>query len=436
MRAIVLEQYVVVPADTVTPSRRLWLAPLFALFCGTTAALAEASRDFVVPAASPAVAPALATVLAAVSAERIHAHMAWLSDPAREGRGLGTTGLEATKAYLTRELAVLGIEPLGDDPAARGGAAFLQRVPLRIGRALAGDGNPSDRNWYAALNPRRAAGPRPHGVARSLVARSERRADANVVAIHRGRSSDSAVVIGAHMDHLGKPGGVLHPGADDNASGVAALLEIARAVASLPEPLALSVVFVFWTGEELGHFGSSHYVREPRWPLARTAVYINLDMIAHPWRPEELAALGAPLGRAAGDEFLARVTPSHFAEPGIDHGSPWLADLLAQAGHSTGMALHLDRTDGTDGGSDYRAFARAGLPWVRFFGNFFPAYHQPGDVLADIDAGQVARMARLALATVWLAAEKGPASAASDAVATVQPPAARSNTSDESATVP
>ena len=93
---------------------------------------------------------------------------------------------------------------------------------------------------------------------------------------------DHAVVIGAHVDHLGRSGDTIYPGADDNASGVAALLEMARAFASSPVKPKRSLAFAFWTGEEEGKLGSGYYVRHPHWPLERTAVYLNLDMIGHP----------------------------------------------------------------------------------------------------------------------------------------------------------
>ncbi len=379
---------------------------LLLLLCVTPLLMAaDPADDFILPDSAAALSPTLGAALSAVSTERIRAHMAWLSDPAREGRGLGTVGLEATAEYLAREFSTLGLEPLGDQPAAMGTAAYFQRVPLRRGRGFLPGAHPSDSNWYPVSEVRRTAGPRPRVAARNLRARTQQSASVNVLAFRAGRSSSSAVVIGAHMDHLGQPGGVLHPGADDNASGMAALLEIARAISQSPAQLEHSVVFVFWTGEELGHFGSSHYVREPRWPLANTIAYLNLDMIAHLWRDHELAKLVEPLGPEAGKAFLSRVTPAYFAEPGVDRGAPWLAAHVAAAGRVTGMALHIDRVDGRNGGSDYREFARAGLPWARFFGNFFPGYHEPGDVMADIDASQVQRMAQLALATTWLVAE-------------------------------
>jgi hypothetical protein len=217
---------------------------------------------------------------------------------------------------------------------------------------------------------------------------------------------EEAVVLGAHLDHLGKAGDVVHPGADDNASGVSALLEIARAFAALPGRPKRTVVFAFWTGEEEGKFGSGHYVRHPAWPLARTVTYVNLDMIGHPWRPEEIRKLVADTGLPDGEAFLAKVEPTAFAEPGLPVDAPEIAEALRWAGPVTGMALHLDRTDGTHGGSDYRAFARARVPWIRFFGNFFPGYHEAGDRPESLDPTQVQRMTRLAFATAWRLANR------------------------------
>ena len=219
------------------------------------------------------------------------------------------------------------------------------------------------------------------------------------------RLRDEAVVLGAHLDHLGTSGGVLYPGADDDASGVSALLEIARAFAAMPSRPERTIVFAFWTGEEEGKFGSGHYVRHPAWPLERTVAYLNLDMIGHPWLPDEIRKLVADAKLPDGEAFLAKVEPAAFAEPGLPPDAPELAAALRWAGPATGMALHLDRTDGTHGGSDYRDFARARVPFVRFFGNFFPGYHEPADRAESLDPAQVQRVARLALATAWRLAD-------------------------------
>jgi hypothetical protein len=231
----------------------------------------------------------------------------------------------------------------------------------------------------------------------------------NVVGVIRGtdpKLSDKAVVMGAHMDHLGRTGETIYPGADDNASGVAALLEIARAFAASPVKPKRTLVFAFWTGEEEGKLGSGHYVRHPLWPLERTPVYLNLDMIAHPWSMDEIRKLVADTGLANGAEFLAKVKPAEFIELGVADWAPDLGAFLVQAARANGLALHLDRTDGKNGGSDYRDFARKNLPFVRFFGNFFDGYHEPTDSADKLDAGQVQRMARLAFVSAWLMADR------------------------------
>ncbi len=227
----------------------------------------------------------------------------------------------------------------------------------------------------------------------------------NVVGVIRGSDPalrDEAVIVGAHMDHLGRSGDTIYPGADDNASGVAALLEIAKAFASNPHKPRRTLVFVGWTGEEAGHLGSEYYVAHPLWPLEKTFAYLNLDMIGHPWKAEEIRQLLADSHLDRGDEFLAKVKVPEFLEVGVAASAPGLGPVLKTAARGTGVALHLDWTDGTSGQSDYRAFARHGVPFVRCFGNFFDGYHEPTDTADKVDPAQVLRMARLAFVSTWL----------------------------------
>jgi hypothetical protein len=219
--------------------------------------------------------------------------------------------------------------------------------------------------------------------------------------------ADEAVVIGAHLDHLGVVDGAIHPGADDNASGVAALIEIAKAAASAKVRPRRSLVFVFWTGEEEGKFGSAHWVRHPLWPLAKTAAYVNLDMIAHAWTEKEMRDLAAELPDG-GRSFLAGLTPMNFTEVGVADFAPGLGEVLARAARGTGTSVHLDRTPGVHGGSDYRDFARAGVPFLRFFGNFFDGYHTPRDTPASVSSfsNEIRKNARLALVSAWLLADR------------------------------
>lgn len=231
----------------------------------------------------------------------------------------------------------------------------------------------------------------------------------NVIGVIAGsdpKLREEAVVIGAHLDHLGIFKGELYPGADDNASGVAALIEIAKALAGLEIRPKRTVVFAFWTGEEEGKFGSGFYVRHPLRPLDRTVAYFNLDMLGHPWLQEEIRKLVAEAALPAGEAFLAGVEPEAFIEPGLPPGADDLEEALRRGARALGLALHFDRTDGVNGGSDYRDFARAGVPFIRFFGNFFPGYHEPGDTPDALDPIQVERMARFVFATAWLIADR------------------------------
>ena len=277
----------------------------------------------------------------------------------------------------------------------------LVRVSRAVADALLAGVDPAGRTAPRAL-PGVSVTVRITGSERAVSSR-------NVIGVIAGtdpKLRDEAVVIGAHMDHLGKVGDTIYPGADDNASGVAALLEIAKAFAAAPERPKRTLVFASWTGEEEGKFGSGHWVRHPLWPLDRTAAYLNLDMIGHPWSAEEIRKLVTDSRLPDGEAFLAKVKPADFVEPGLPLDAPAIAAALRRAAGMTGLALHLDHTDGKSGGSDYRDFARGGVPFVRFFGNFFPAYHEPGDIPDKLDAAQVQRVARLAFATAWLLADR------------------------------
>lgn len=107
------------------------------------------------------------------------------------------------------------------------------------------------------------------------------------------------ILIGAHYDHVGYGNrrnsrgtiGIIHNGADDNASGTAGLLEVAEALASLKEKPKRSILFVFWDGEEEGLLGSRFYVSYPTVPLKRIRLHINLDMIGR-LRPESFEVFG------------------------------------------------------------------------------------------------------------------------------------------------
>jgi len=209
----------------------------------------------------------------------------------------------------------------------------------------------------------------------------ERGRTANVVGILPGRDAtrrDEAIVIGAHYDHLGRGGegsmapdavGAVHPGADDNASGVAAVLGLARAFAEAGGA-PRTLVFVAFSGEEMGLLGSSHYVRRPAHPLDRTVLMLNLDMVG-------------------------RLRQRTLYVSGVDSASGLRELVAAQAG---GLTLSL-RGD-PFGPSDHASFYAAGRPVLFLFTGAHPDYHRPSDTWDRIDAAGLAEVTGFAARVV------------------------------------
>jgi len=202
------------------------------------------------------------------------------------------------------------------------------------------------------------------GAAVALAVEVERRRglEANVVAILPGRDpelSREAVVVGAHYDHLGRGEfgslapdrrGEIHNGADDNASGAAGLLELARAFAAQPRARR-SLVLVAFSGEEAGLAGSREYAAAPPIPLASTAAMVNLDMI----------------GRLRSGSLFVFGTET----------SPDFPELVGRAAEAAELELHLSQ--GAFSPSDQTSFLAQGVPVLFFFTGTHGAYHTPDD---------------------------------------------------------
>lgn len=206
----------------------------------------------------------------------------------------------------------------------------------------------------------------------------------NVIGVLVGSDPDlrhEAVVIGAHLDHLGVDSDGLHGGANDNASGISALVEIARALGSL-SPARLprrSVVLVAFDGEEIGRLGSAYYTAHPPIPLERTRLMINFDMI----------------GGNDPDQIWAVASRS----------SEVLHGLHQEANRHVGLRLKHPKSFRL-GRSDHTAFYRAGIPILYFFGGLNAQYHTPQDTLEHMSCAKVARVAKLAMLTAWETANR------------------------------
>jgi hypothetical protein len=195
----------------------------------------------------------------------------------------------------------------------------------------------------------------------------------NVISMIRGyaTNNDEAVLLGAHRDHFGHQAGLLFAGADDNASGTAVLLEVARVLALAPEAPKRSVLFLSFSGEEQGLLGSKLYVSQPIVPLAHTAAMINVDHA------------GAGNGR-------------------LTVGVTGLEKSAAQrSGELAGLAEKLDLFGYFPGG-DHVPFKEAGIPTVTVVsGGPHPHFHQPSDTVDTVDPPILQSVARYVLALTW-----------------------------------
>lgn len=209
-----------------------------------------------------------------------------------------------------------------------------------------------------------------------------RRTVRNVVGVLQGSDparAKEAIVIGAHYDHVGLGGhlsmspdrtGEIHNGADDNASGTASIIEIARAAVAQRSRFPRTLVFVAFAGEERGLLGSAYYAEHPAIPIANTVAMLNLDMV----------------GRSRGSVDVS----------GLDVSPSMETDLKA-ASDAIGEGLTIRREGPGAGRSDDYNFLARRVPAINFFTGFHPDYHRPSDDWERIDAIGTRRVATLAL---------------------------------------
>lgn len=213
----------------------------------------------------------------------------------------------------------------------------------------------------------------------------------NVIGLLRGSDPnlrDQVVVVGAHYDHLGHGGetslapsryGEVHPGADDNASGVAGVIGLAREL-TVAGGARRTVVFVAFAGEEMGLLGSAQFVSTPPVPLERTVAMLNMDMI----------------GRLREDRLYVF---------GVDTGKEFREALEAANRHT---ALQLTFSGDGYGPSDHTSFHAKDRPVLFFFTGPHEDYHRPSDTPDKINAAGMERVLRL-IAGVLRAVADGPA---------------------------
>ncbi len=278
-----------------------------------------------------------------------------LAADSMEGRATATRGAERAARYIAARLAEFGVEPAGD-------SSFIQRVPLRS--TVTGTGSRS-----LALLPALSD--------LDLLPPENRAVGYNVVGIIPGGDPllrSEALIVGAHYDHLGigRPvnGDSIYNGADDDASGVVAVLEVARNLEAGPRP-ARTVVFFLATGEEIGFLGTQWYLSHPVVPIEQTVAGLFIEMIG---RPDPLA--GGP-----GRGWLTGFDRSTMGEILADAGIPLVPDPRPEQNF-------FERSDNTP-------FARLGVPaHVISSYNLHADYHTPADEAEAADPEHMTAVVR------------------------------------------
>ena len=273
------------------------------------------------------------------------------------GRDTPSPGLEMTAAWIASEFERVGLVPAGDD------GSYVQRYTIETVRpdlaASSANGN--------TLSPR--------------VQVLDTQSAPNVVGILEGSDpvlKQEYVVFSAHMDHVGigppnAEGDSINNGADDDASGTTAVLEIAEAFASLPTKPKRSMIFLLVSGEEKGLWGSGYFAENPPVLIDRMVADLNVDMVGRNW-PDTIVAIGmehSDLGKT-----LRLVNEAH-----PELGMTAIDDIWPEE------RFYFR--------SDHYNFARKGVPVLFFFNGTHEDYHGRDDEVDRIDAEKAARISQL-----------------------------------------
>ena len=283
--------------------------------------------------APPALAPAAPTVVASPLLDDVRI----LSGDDMQGRDTGSEGGERARAYIVSRLEAMGVQP----------------AP------------------FGRLQPFQAPGRTREGVKRFN--------GVNIVGLIPGaRVADRYIVVTAHYDHVGANDGQIYHGADDNASGVATMLELARRLKA--NPPEHSVLIVALDGEERGLLGAREFVKAPPVPLSAVSLNLNFDMTA----------------RAETDGHLW-VTGT-YQHPDL---RPILEPVTAQGAVSFAFGKDTPRDTGENNwvdASDHAAFHAAGVPFLYMGVDYHPDYHRPSDTYDRIDPAIFTSATELAIA--------------------------------------
>ncbi len=277
-----------------------------------------------------------------VHLEKIKSHIEKLSSKEFQGRRAGTKGEGETILYLAQELKKYQIKPWGDNET------YFQTFPLPV-------------------TDLQQVGKRTEFYIKENSYRSQLVAD-NVLGLIESRSNpEEYILLSAHLDHLGVWQGELYPGANDNASGVAAILEIARILSLQKASLPYSVIVAFWSGEEMGLLGSRYFVNNPPVDLSKIKLVINLDSI----------------GVGKDKEFILWCEQEAEA----------IERLIEKWTHEDGIIITKENSGGHS--SDHKPLGQKGIPAVTLLAkDWLVDNHTPRDTLTSLNLEKIAYLAQ------------------------------------------
>ncbi|WP_394901462.1 M28 family metallopeptidase [Bacteroides xylanisolvens] len=284
----------------------------------------------------------------------------FLASDELQGREAGFHGSRVTSEYIVSLLQWMGVSPLAD--------SYFQPF----------DAYRKERQKKGRLEVH------PDSIAKLKQEVHQKLTMRNVLGMIPGKNTKEYVIVGAHFDHLGidpvLDGDQIYNGADDNASGVSAVLQIARAFLAGGQQPERNVIFAFWDGEEKGLLGSKYFVQTCPF-LSQIKGYLNFDMIGRNNKPQQPK------------QVVYFYTAAH----------PVFGDWLKEDIRKYGLQLEPDYRawENPIGGSDNGSFAKVGIPIIWYHTDGHPDYHQPSDHADRLNWDKVVEITKASFLNMW-----------------------------------
>ena len=284
----------------------------------------------------------------------------FLASDELQGREAGFHGSRVTSEYIVSLLQWMGVSPLA--------GSYFQPF----------DAYRKERQKKGRLEVH------PDSIAKLKQEVHQKLSMRNVLGMIPGKNTKEYVIVGAHFDHLGIDpalnGDQIYNGADDNASGVSAVLQIARAFLASGQQPERNVIFAFWDGEEKGLLGSKYFVQTCPF-LSQIKGYLNFDMIGRNNKPQQPK------------QVVYFYTAAH----------PVFGDWLKEDIRKYGLQLEPDYRawENPIGGSDNGSFAKVGIPIIWYHTDGHPDYHQPSDHADRLNWDKIVEITKASFLNMW-----------------------------------